>query len=239
MDGITFNWMDGIFGMCLSPDPNLAGNRVLYFHSLSSNNEFYVPTASLRNATLRTGDLFEHFAALNDSRCHRYQSCQSSAMAMDDKGVMFYNLVVRGKVGCWNSNREFGPDTHGVLSSGPSATLSFPNDLKVDKEPVQRVWVLSNGLHKYLYGKVNPAEINYRVMMAYTDSVTKGTVCEWNRIYLYLGIYRMVSCDRTRSKVASNDNRTQQVQLARIRKERVSGWENVCSISNYCFSVHR
>lgn len=176
MDGITFNWMDGIFGMSLSPGPD--SNRVLYFHALSSNNEFYVPTASLRNATISTGDLIEHFAALDDARCHRHESCQSSAMAMDDNGVMFYNLVVRGKVGCWNSNRDFGPATQGVLSSGPPATLSFPNDLKVDKEPMQRVWVLSNGLHKYLYGTVNPAEINYRVMMAHTASVTQGTVCE-------------------------------------------------------------
>lgn len=56
--------------------------------------------------------------------------------------------------------------------------MSFPNDLKVDKEPAQRVWMLSNGLHKYLYGKPDPDAVNVRVMVAYTDAVVKGTVCE-------------------------------------------------------------
>ncbi|VVC35640.1 Six-bladed beta-propeller, TolB-like,Major royal jelly protein/protein yellow [Cinara cedri] len=174
IDGIKFNWMDGIFGMCLSPEQH---NRVLYFHSMSSQNEFYVPTVSLRNTTIQPVDLIEHFVALKDSRCTRHQSCQSSGMAMDTRGIMYYNLVTKGQVGCWNSNREFGPVTQGILPSS-SASMSFPNDLKVDKEPVQRIWMLSNGLHKYLYGKLNPTEINYRIMMAYTDDVTKGTVCE-------------------------------------------------------------
>ncbi|XP_027849694.2 protein yellow-like [Aphis gossypii] len=179
MDGITFNWMDGIFGMCLSPDVGGAGQRVLYFHSLSSNNEFYVPTASLRNGTLSEGDIIEHFFALDESRCARHQSCQSSGMAMDAKGVMYYNLVTAGKVGCWHTERPFGSVTQGLLSSGPTP-ISFPNDLKVDKEPAQRVWMLSNSLHKYMYGKTDPNQINYRIMVAYTDDVVKGTVCETN-----------------------------------------------------------
>lgn len=168
--------MDGIFGMCLSPPDST--DRLLYFHSLSSNNEFYVPTMSLRNVTLHTRDIFDHFVALNESRCTRHQSCQSSGMAMDTKGVMYYNLVSKGKVGCWNSNRQFGPITQGILPSSGSSSISFPNDLKVDKEPVQRIWMLSNALHKYLYGKMNPTEINYKIMMAYADNVIKGTVCE-------------------------------------------------------------
>lgn len=178
MDGIAFNWMDGIFGMCLSPPAG--GGRRLYFHSLSSHNEFYVATATLRNATLRPGDVIEHFAALDGPRCTRHQSCQSSGMAMDARGVMYYNLVTRGAVGCWNSNGgAYGPRTQGVLAGGgPAAPMSFPNDLKVDKEPAQRVWMLSNGLHKYLYGKPDPDAVNVRVMVAYTDAVVKGTVCE-------------------------------------------------------------
>lgn len=179
VDGITFNWMDGIFGMCLSPDTGDGGgdDRLLYFHAMSSNDEFYVPTASLRNVSLNTGDLIEHFAAFDRPRCGRRQACQSSAMAMGTNGVMYYGLVSQGEVGCWNTGRPFGPGTQGTLRrrSGP---VSFPNDLKVDKEPAQRVWMLSNGLHKYLYGKLDPAEVNYRVMKARADRVIRGTVCE-------------------------------------------------------------
>ncbi|XP_050431938.1 protein yellow-like [Adelges cooleyi] len=173
LDNITFHWVDGIFGMSLSPESK---NRVLYFHAMSSNHEFYVPTSSLRNGTLGS-DILDHFVSFNDSRCHKHELCQTSASAMDTKGVMYYNVVTTAKIGCWNSRHEFKPSTQGVLDSGP-VQLSFPNDLKVDQEPVQRIWMISNGLHKYLYNKMNPNEINVRVMMAYTDVVTRGTVCD-------------------------------------------------------------
>lgn len=176
LDGITFNWMDGIFGMCLSPDTAGGRGRLLYFHAMSSNDEYYVATSSLRNATLGAGDLIERFGAFDRPRCARHEQCQSSAAAMDARGVMYYNLVSKGAVGCWNAGRDpYGPSTQGTLRGGP---VSFPNDLKVDKEAAQRIWMLSNGLHKYLYGKLNPTEVNYRIMTAYTDHVVQGTVCE-------------------------------------------------------------
>lgn len=71
----------------------------------------------------------------------------SSASGMDRRGILFYNLVTQNAVGCWNSNRPYKRSYQGL--AGKSAeVLNFPNDLKVDHEKRQNLWVLSNKLHK-------------------------------------------------------------------------------------------
>lgn len=44
--GDTFDLMDGILGLALSPMEN--GDRILYFHSLASRVESLVPTSIIR-----------------------------------------------------------------------------------------------------------------------------------------------------------------------------------------------
>lgn len=45
---LEFYWMDGIFGMALSPAGYSYEDRMLYFHSMSGYREFYVKTSYLR-----------------------------------------------------------------------------------------------------------------------------------------------------------------------------------------------
>lgn len=59
-------------------------------------------------------------------------------------------------------------------------TLVFPNDLKVDHELRQNLWVLSNKLPVFLYSNLDPNEVNFRVMTAPTDLAVSGTVCDPN-----------------------------------------------------------
>lgn len=92
-------------------------------------------------------------------------------------GVLFYNLVTADSVGCWNSHTFFSPRSQGVIERSKEI-LNFPNDLKVDQEPEQSVWVLSNKLHKYLYSSLDPREENFRVLMVPVKEAIKGTVCE-------------------------------------------------------------
>lgn len=61
--GIDFKWIDGIFGMALTPlnKSDLTAARTLYFHPMSSFHEFSVSTAVLRNETASkdSGDAFQ------------------------------------------------------------------------------------------------------------------------------------------------------------------------------------
>ncbi len=40
--GVKFQWTDGVFGLALGNPINKAGDRTVYFHSLSSTKQFSV-----------------------------------------------------------------------------------------------------------------------------------------------------------------------------------------------------
>lgn len=136
-------WTDGVFGLALSPVSESTGDRYLYFHPMSSYREFSVPTSILRNDTAEEHP--EEFKALGEPRgtVNRH----SSASGMDRRGVLYYNLVTQDSVGCWNSKRPYRRIYQGSIGQS-SDILNFPNDLKVDLEKRQNIWVLSNRLHK-------------------------------------------------------------------------------------------
>lgn len=64
------------------------------------------------------------------------------------------------------------------LIARSNTTLTFPNDLKVDNEAKQSVWVLSNRLPFYLYSKLDEKDYNFRVMSAFTQEAIEGTICD-------------------------------------------------------------
>ncbi|XP_063240684.1 protein yellow-like [Bacillus rossius redtenbacheri] len=178
LHGVVFRWTDGVFGLSLSPEKAPDGDRTLYFHPMSGDKEYAVPTSVLRNRTAAEDDAgADAFVRLGEPR---YPSrAQASASAMDRRGVMFYNLVTRDAVGCWNSGQPRGhvPDLQGVAAAD-AETLRFPNDLKVDQEERQSVWVLSDRLPGYLYGRLDPGDFNFRVLTGFADELTRGTVCD-------------------------------------------------------------
>ncbi|KAG8327163.1 hypothetical protein J6590_024547 [Homalodisca vitripennis] len=176
LDGLTFRWTDGIFGLSLSPVDPVTKDRTMYFHPMSSFREFEVATSILRreggNLTQEEKD---SFFLLGEPRGE--SNSHASASAMDREGILYYNLVTANSVGCWNSRTYFSQRSQGVVEKN-SLTLNFPNDLKVDQEPQQNIWVLSNRLHKYLYSSLDPREVNFRLLTVSTKDAIKGTVCE-------------------------------------------------------------
>lgn len=90
---------------------------------------------------------------------------------------MFYNLVTRDSVGCWDSRKPYKRSNLGLVAQDEE-TLVFPNDLKIDQEKRQSVWVLSNKLPFYLYEGLDHDKINFRVLSAYVDEAVKNTICD-------------------------------------------------------------
>ncbi|XP_049948363.1 protein yellow-like [Schistocerca serialis cubense] len=176
LHGVSFRWTDGVFGLSLSPAHSGTGDRTLFFHPMSSFREFAVLSSILRNETAaKTSD--DEFHLLEEPRGLR--DAHASASAMDRRGVMFYNLVTRDAVGCWNSAQPHGyrMSLQGIVAQD-NVTLIFPNDLKVDHELRQNLWVLSNRLPLFLYRELDPNDINFRIMTGSTDELVRGTVCD-------------------------------------------------------------
>lgn len=108
----------------------------------------------------------------------------ASAAAMDRNGVLYYNLVSKDAIGCWDSRKPYKRVNHGTIVRN-STTMVFPNDMKVDSEERQSVWVLTNRLPFYLYKGLDPKAINFRIMRAYTDEAVKNSICDPNVSYIH------------------------------------------------------
>lgn len=142
--------------------------------------EFMVSTSLLRNETIWTGNggmglesVANEFVSIGE----RGFRGQSSTSGIDRNGVMYYNLVQRNGVGCWDTNKEYRKENLYTIGQD-DVTLIFPNDLKLDRETEQGLWVISNRLPIYLYSQLNYNDVNFRVNYVTVNDVIKGTSCD-------------------------------------------------------------
>ncbi|XP_065353121.1 protein yellow-like [Cloeon dipterum] len=168
--GVDFRWHDGVFGFGLAPVVN--NDRTLYFTPMSGTRAFAVPTSALRNETVIDESTFTVLPQRGggvDAQWH------AGATAMSSNGIMFYNLVTRDAVACWNSRLPYLPNLQGEVARD-TVTLNFPNDVKVDE--FNNVWVLSNRLPRYLFSSLDLSDVNIRVFAAHESNAIAGTPCD-------------------------------------------------------------
>ncbi|ENN70589.1 hypothetical protein YQE_12764, partial [Dendroctonus ponderosae] len=169
---LEFYWMDGIFGMALSPAGHAYEDRMLYFHSMSGYREFYVKASYLREEKSKSdGNAFKVLGQSRGDQGH------ISSSVMDDNGIMYFNLVTRDSMGCWDSRKPYKRANLGIIAQSRD-TLVFPNDLRLDQEKKQSMWVLTNRLPYYLMEGLEASIYNFRVMSAYTDDSIRGGICD-------------------------------------------------------------
>ncbi|KAK3919002.1 Protein yellow [Frankliniella fusca] len=174
VDGINFQWTDGVFALALSPVQKEDGYRTVYFHPLSSTHEFKVSSRVLQNKTI--AELPETYYAFKDLGT-RGPNTQSSASYLDEStGVLFYTQVNRNGLGCWNTKaQEYNPDNNALVAAD-NVTMIFPNDLKID--PQGNLWMLSNRMPRFHYKHLDYTDVNFRIFKAPAKDLIKGTVCE-------------------------------------------------------------
>ncbi|XP_053697507.1 protein yellow [Sabethes cyaneus] len=171
--GISFQWDDGLFGIALSR-PQSDNFSTLYFHPLSSTNEFAVSTRILRNQTLATSDkIYREFKVLGS----RGPNGQAGVAFLDQKtGVIFYALLNLNAVTCWKtSNRAYTIKSLGRVYMSVT-DMVFPNDVKVDDE--SNLWVLSDRMHQFMYSNLDPKDTNFRILTATVKDAIENTACD-------------------------------------------------------------
>lgn len=175
LHGLNFQWIDGIFGTTLSPVDRF-GDRLLFFHPMSSYAEFMVSTSVLRNETIwQNGGIgtANSFIQLGS----RGINGQSSTSGLDRNSIMFFNLIQKDAVGCWDIRKPYLENNLGIVEQN-STTLIFPNDLKLDHEENQGLWILSNRLPVYLYSQLNFNDVNFRILRTSVRDAIEGTICD-------------------------------------------------------------
>ncbi|EDW28737.1 GL18784 [Drosophila persimilis] len=172
VNGIEFQWDDGLYGLALSK-PMETGFSTLYFHPLCSTMEFSVSTSVLRNKTLATSaEIYRDFKVLGS----RGPNTQAGAEFLDQEtGVLFYALPNLNEVACWRTSQDF---THNAQSRifRNNDSMIFPSDVKVDQE--KRLWVLSNQLPVFIYDELYAGSINFRIHTASVKEAIENTACE-------------------------------------------------------------
>ncbi|CAG9773971.1 unnamed protein product [Ceutorhynchus assimilis] len=171
VSGINFQWTDGLFGLALRPEKD--GYSTLFFHPMTSFDEFSISTRILRDEALATSkDSFYEFKYLGG----RGPKSQSGASFLDKKtGVLFYALVHLNAVACWRTtNPAYTMESQGRIYMN-NITMVFPNDVKVDNEG--NLWVLSDRLPQFMYTSLDYNDVNFRILSAKVSEAIKGTAC--------------------------------------------------------------
>ncbi|KAH8412538.1 hypothetical protein KR009_002828 [Drosophila setifemur] len=172
INGIEFQWDDGLYGLALSK-PMESGYSTLYFHPLCSTMEFSVDTGILRNKSLSTSpEIYREFKVLGS----RGPNTQAGAEFLDpETGVLFYTLPNLNEVACWRTATDFTHNSQSRIYMS-NDTMIFPSDIKVDDQ--KRLWVLSNQLPVFIYDELYPGSINFRIFTASVSDAVKNTACE-------------------------------------------------------------
>ncbi|CAH2042679.1 unnamed protein product, partial [Iphiclides podalirius] len=184
--GIDFFWNDGVSSVALS-QKNSCGTKLLK-----------ISTRLLRNSDIGPEEFHNGVQIVGD------RGPMSQATACDyDPGtnVLFYTQLSKNGVGCWNLDREFSEQNTPLLLSDCSL-LEFPNDIKVkdyldtfiyinriDTYVIERevdsegdVWLLSDRQSRFLYGRIEPSRVNFRVLRAPAARLVRATRCQLNAL---------------------------------------------------------
>ncbi|XP_053670959.1 L-dopachrome tautomerase yellow-f-like [Anopheles nili] len=170
--GIRFRWNDGIFSLAMGPSQGASDDRTVYFHAMASTSEYRTSSRVLRNETLANAGGYDHlFTYLGE----RGIKTQSTIHQYDPQtGVLFYAEVNRNSIGCWNSAERFDPETHGIVHLDNKHFI-YPSDMTLDSDG--DLWVMTNGLPRWLYATLNADDYNFRVWRQKPVKAIAGTIC--------------------------------------------------------------
>uniref|UniRef100_U5EV41 Putative yellow-related salivary protein n=1 Tax=Corethrella appendiculata TaxID=1370023 RepID=U5EV41_9DIPT len=182
----SFDLMDGILALALSPKSNSSpnnlysnhyqsNNRVLYFHALASGQENMVATSILNNNTIWEAD---SGASPRSFMPLGVRGQQSAAQAMDRNGNLFFGLLPSNAIGCWNINNRYDNSNIEIVAQN-SETLQFASGVKIvtNRKGKEELWVLTCRFQRVMTGSMNPAETNFRIQAIQVEELLNSPMC--------------------------------------------------------------
>lgn len=168
----NYRTSDGLYGLALT-EKKQNGYPDLFFHALTSTNEFNVSTAVLRNRSITEPgtNFYKDFMSVGS----RGLNGQAGVSAYDPMThVIFYALPNKNEIACWKTNKNYSIEDGNVFSS--PVKMVYPIDVKIDQK--QRLWVLSNNFQQFINGKLDTNFVNFYIQYVPIKEAIKNTACE-------------------------------------------------------------
>lgn len=107
VSGYNFQWVDGVFGMSLSPIRN-DGYRTLYFHPMSGITEYSVSTDVLQDSILKKSENYYNFHIVGN----KGPLTQGPSSVIDPETCIdYFTQVNRNGIACWDTTVKLSPKT--------------------------------------------------------------------------------------------------------------------------------
>lgn len=106
----------------------------------------------------------------------RGQRGQSSTTDMTSSGVLFAAQVQLQGVSCWDTRKPYNLNNVEMVQRDP-VLLGFVNDLKLDTDR-ENIWVVSNNLPIFIYGRLDYTQTNFRLLRANVQRAIQRTICD-------------------------------------------------------------
>ncbi|KAK7573397.1 hypothetical protein V9T40_010588 [Parthenolecanium corni] len=168
---VSFDLMDGIIGLTLSPPTD--NPRKLFFHSLASVRESWVPTTVLRNRTLIENASLARSEFFISEDVREGQSIQE---VMTDDGILIYSLLPKMAIACWNSAKPFKKENQHIIYQD-SENLQFISGLKLKDN--KYLLITTSRLQNYINGDLHNEDVKYRmIVIDDVEQLLQGTPCK-------------------------------------------------------------
>ncbi|XP_011302658.1 protein yellow [Fopius arisanus] len=149
IDGIALSQLD-------------ANERFLYYCPLSSYHLYSVSTAGLKDEDISNIDPY--------IRDVGRKSSQTDGMIMSANGTLYFGLLADDAVALWDSQRDLSFTTGQRIIARDHVRMQWPDSFAIDDKGY--LWCTTNALHNFMHNKIDPRQVNYRIVRAYIENLS-------------------------------------------------------------------
>lgn len=162
-----------------TPDPlnPLARNRFLQRSQNYERNVYYSPLSSYHLYSIRASLLRDPEFAIRATPRDIFEAVtdvgikvsQTDGMIMDNRGTLYYGLLKESAIAQWDSFLPFTFDNQLVIARDENF-IQWVDGMSFDEDGY--LYVVVNRLHNFVAGRLQPNEINFRILRAKTGALS-------------------------------------------------------------------
>lgn len=183
VNGTSLRFSIHIDGIALGPyyNPNSGGDtlninspkfvnenyeRNVYYSPLSSYHLYSIPASVLRDPEFtRRSSARQVFESVTD---YGLKISQTDGMIMDNRGILYYGLLKEHAIAKWDSYQPFTPINQHVIAKDDEY-IQWVDGMSFDEDGY--LYVVVNRLYNFVAGRLNPNEVNFRILRAKTGGL--------------------------------------------------------------------